>query len=36
MCIEQTKQVLAATKKFCKMDPEVTLFAKIIEHKIDE
>jgi hypothetical protein len=35
-CIEQTKNVLMAIKQYCKEDPDVCLFAKIIEHRVEQ
>jgi hypothetical protein len=34
-CIEQTKNLLTAIKQYCKIDSDVGLCAKIIEHKVE-
>jgi len=36
ICIEQAKLILKALQQFMNDDPDVTLFAKILDHKVDE
>jgi hypothetical protein len=36
ICIEQAKMILKALQQFMSEDSDVTLFAKILDHKVDE
>jgi hypothetical protein len=36
ICIEQAKLILKALQQYMNEDPDVSLFAKILDHKVDE